>query len=219
MLQKCCKYAANILQTAFFNFLVFQLHSLTPKLQLLSYFHPIPSSISKKMKAAAIFAIMLQICRKLIFSIFFVFYILWHPKYTCLAIFIQFKAVFLKKWMQLQFLRLCSKYAANVLQTHFFQYFLYFTFLDTQNTHADLFSSNSKQYFWKKGCCCNFCDFAAKMLQKCCKNAAKFFFFNEHPFWLFLSCKKLPIPKFSCFAQKNNPRNTKGLDYCEIVVK
>ena len=53
----------------------------------------------------------------------------------------------------------------------------------------------------------------AILQQKCCKNAAKIFFFNEHPFWLFLSCKKLPIPKFSCFAQKNNLRNTKGLDY------
>ena len=45
----------------------------------------------------------------------------------------------------------------------------------------------------------------AILQQKCCKNAAKKFFFNEHPFWLFLSYKKLPIPKFSCFAQKNNP--------------
>ena len=46
--------------------------------------------------------------------------------------------------------------------------------------------------------------YATIMQQKCCKYAAKKFFFNEHPFWLFLSYKNTPDPKFPRFLQKNN---------------
>ena len=43
--------------------------------------------------------------------------------------------------------------------------------------------------------------FAVHMKQKCCKNATKFFF-NEHPFWLFLSCQNIPNPKLLCKLDK-----------------
>ena len=62
-----------------------------------------------------------------------------------------------------------SNLTKEKIETHFFQNYRFLTLFNTEPTPSELFQTYCLQFYQKILCSCNFCDYAANMLQICCK--------------------------------------------------